>query len=154
MRLMEGATAMKISNLVTFGMMLLASSSAVVLAASRTVMAAFGGTIAGTVYCNDTPLRATFVRIQNDDKHINIHVLSDKQGHYRVENVLPGTYQVFVSSLGYDSETKTGVSVVDGQSVAVDLKANKGPLRWDELSTYQGIELLPVLVPFTVSDIS
>src|SRR5207248_118032 len=78
------------------------------------VFGATGGTISGTVTgTGGTPLRAAFVRIQNLQTRMNIHVLSDGKGHYQAYNVPAGEYRVYVSTLGYTGEPKNGVKIED-----------------------------------------
>src|SRR5579872_4607501 len=52
-------------------------------------------TITGTVKGVDgAPFQGAFVEAQNTKTKMNFIVLSDSQGQYRIENVLPGDYRL------------------------------------------------------------
>src|SRR5262245_60956843 len=100
---------------------------------------AFGtGMISGTVTGpNGAPIKGVFVRIQNPQMKMTIHVLSNRQGQYRADNVPPGDYRVQATAAGYSSEVKTGVRITDGQTVPLNFIVQKRPVRWTEISMNQ-----------------
>src|SRR5262245_52290718 len=48
--------------------------------------------------------------------------LTDSEGHYQITGVPVGTYEVRVQYLGYKPDTRPGVVVAAGKSVAVDFQ--------------------------------
>jgi virginiamycin B lyase len=106
---------------------------------------ASGGTISGTVKDPDgAPLKGTFVRARSAAKSkITISVLSDKQGHYRMENLGPGSYEVWATAVGYNNNPPAAVNVAAGQSASFDFALQRGMVRWSDLTVYQGEKLLP-----------
>jgi Carboxypeptidase regulatory-like domain len=60
--------------------------------------AAAGGNIAGTIKGPDgAPFKAAFVRAQNVQTKMVTIVLSNAQGKYLVNNLTPGTYEVWAN---------------------------------------------------------
>ena len=47
---------------------------------------------------------------------------TDANGQYQIINVTPGTYSVTASTSGYNDQRKTGVQVVQDNTVTVDFK--------------------------------
>ena len=45
---------------------------------------------------------------------------SDLQGKYKINNISPGSYDVEVSMIGYKVILKTGVSVKQNETIALD----------------------------------
>src|SRR5438034_760509 len=102
-----------------------------------------GATISGTVK-NSTgaPYRGAFVRVRNVKTTMTVSVLSDSEGRYRVPNVPPGDYEVRATGIGYKDDVRSGVTVANS-SPSLDFTLQKGKVRWSDLNTYQGRQLLP-----------
>lgn len=101
-------------------------------------------TITGTVTGPDgAPFRAAFVEARNAQMKMTVNVLSDGQGHYRVENLPAGDYRVQVRAVGYKADPRDGIKLSADQSAAFDIALQKGIVRWSDISVQQGFELLP-----------
>jgi len=103
-----------------------------------------GTTISGTVK-NSTgvPYRGAFVRVRNVKTTMTFNVLSDSEGRYRVQNVPPGDYEIRAAAIGYKDDVRSGVKVAANGSQSFDFTLQKGKVRWSDLNTYQGRQLLP-----------
>src|SRR6266853_3862532 len=109
--------------------------------------AAAGGSIAGTIKGADgSPFKAAFVRAQNVQTKMVTIVLSNAQGKYLVNNLAPGTYEVWANSVEYKSDPakRSDVKVDDGQTVILNFKMQKGAVQWSQLTRYQAGMLLPI----------
>jgi virginiamycin B lyase len=109
--------------------------------------AAAGGNIAGTIKGPDgVPFKAAFVRAQNVQNKIVTIVLSNAQGKYLVNNLAPGTYEVWATSVEYKSDParRNDIKVDDGQTVSLNFTMQKGTLQWSQLTRYQAGMLLPI----------
>ena len=125
-------------------MISIARSLSFVILVASCVNAAADGTISGTVKDPaGAPFKGAFVRAQNAKTKITVAVLSDKQGRYRVTNLPPGDYQVRATAIGYKEDLRSSVQVAAGKSASLDFALQKGTVRWSDLSTYQGKQLLP-----------
>ena len=108
------------------------------------VYAAAQGTISGTVKDPaGAPFQGAFVRAQNTNTTITTIVLTDRQGRYRTENLPPGEYLVRATAVGYEDHSRGGVQVAAARPVVLDFALQKGTVRWSDLTTYQGRQLLP-----------
>lgn len=108
------------------------------------VASCFGATLSGTVRGpNGTPLGGAFVQAQNTKTKISVFVLSDHEGHYRVENLSAGDYRVQAKATGLRGDARSGVALNADQSVALDFSMASGVVRWNELSIYQAKKLWP-----------
>jgi len=108
--------------------------------------AATGGNIAGTVKGPDgAPFKAAFVRAQNTQNKMVTIVLSNAQGKYLVNDLAPGTYDVWAVSPEYKSDParRMGIKVSDGQMVSLDFTMQKSTVQWSQLTRYQAGILLP-----------
>src|SRR6202795_2878136 len=125
--------------------MRLVSKCAVLAAFTLSLMSiAHGATISGTVKGPDgKPFKGAFVEAQDMDSRIATHVLSDKDGRYRIENLPEGQYQLLVRAVGYRFEPRTGIQVAAAQNATYEIALEKGTVRWTDLSIYQGAQLLP-----------
>jgi virginiamycin B lyase len=109
-----------------------------------TASVAGAATIAGTVIGPDgKPLRAVFVQARNAATKITVSVLSDNQGHYKVPDLTAGDYRVSIRASGYKADPKTGVKLTADQNASYDFALQSTPVRWADLSFYQGQKLLP-----------
>jgi len=112
-----------------------------------TAHAAAGGNVAGTITTPDgSPFKAAFVRAQNVQTKMVTIVLSNAQGKYLVNNLAPGTYEVWANAVEYKSDPakRSDVKVDDGQTVNLNFKMQKGALQWSQLTRYQAGMLLPM----------
>jgi len=90
------------------------------------------------------PVKAAFVRARSAGKSkITIHALSDKQGRYRAQNLPPGDYQIRATAVGYQDDLRPAVKIAAGKEAKLDFSLQKGTVRWSDLNTYQGRQLLP-----------
>jgi len=104
----------------------------------------YGATVSGTVKGPDgAPVEGAFVQAQNTKTRMSFFVLSDHEGHYRVEKLPAGEYRVQVKATGLRADPKSGVAVTADQSVALDFALAPGMVRWNELSIYQAKKLWP-----------
>jgi len=104
----------------------------------------YGATVSGTVKGPDgAPFEGAFVQAQNMRTKMSFWVLSDRQGHYRVEKLPAGEYQVQVKSPGFRGTPQNSLMLAADQSALLDLTAEKVPVRWNEISIYQAKKLWP-----------
>jgi streptogramin lyase len=105
---------------------------------------AFGATITGKVTGPDgAPFRAAFVQARNAKTHVTVIVLSGNDGQYRVENLPAGNYQIQARSIGYRSDSKSGIFLAVNQTASFDWTLQKQMVHWDEIPIIQGIDLFP-----------
>jgi len=134
--------------------------SFVILVASIAYGAA-DGTISGTVKdATGAPFKGAFVQAQNVKTKVTIDVLSDRQGRYRLGNLASGDYEIRATAIGYKDDVRTSVKVAAEEPASsasqeagtrllasgkpsLDFTLQKGTVRWSDLSTYQGKQLLP-----------
>src|SRR5271169_4252824 len=85
-----------------------------------------GSTVSGSVKGPDgAPFRGAFVQAQNKQSKITVSVLSDKDGHYRVEGLAAGDYQIQVKAAGFKGESHPASLTAD-QSASQDFALGKG----------------------------
>jgi len=112
---------------------------------------AYGANVTGTVKAPDgAPFRGAFVQAQNSSTKITVSVLSDRLGHYRIENLPAGQYQLQVKAVGYRADPRSPVSLAAGQNASYEFALQKGMVRWNDLSQYQGTTLFPAAQGNTV----
>src|ERR1700676_4537768 len=107
-------------------------SLAFILLFVSTGYAATGGSIAGIINGPDgSAFKAAFVRAQNVQTKMITIVLSNPQGKYLVNNLAPGTYEVWANSFEYKSDPakRSGIKVDDGQTVNLNFKMQKGTAK-------------------------
>ncbi len=108
------------------------------------VSAASAASIAGTVKGPDgKPFTAAFVTAENTRNKMTVTVLSDTQGRYHINNLPAATYSVQVTHIGYKADPRNGVTLAADGKGAFDFALATAPVKWSELSTYQGSQLLP-----------
>lgn len=101
-------------------------------------------TITGTVKGSDgAPFQGAFVQAQNTKSKITVNVLTDGQGHYRIEQLPAGDYRVQIRAVGYSTTPHTGVTLTEDQNTSFDFALQKAPVRWNEISYYQGMQFFP-----------
>jgi hypothetical protein len=82
---------------------------------------AYGGTITGIVKGPDGgPFEGAFVQGQNAKTRMTIHVLSDKNGRYRLQNLPAGEYELRIRAMGYKADPSSGVNLTSDQNIALD----------------------------------
>jgi virginiamycin B lyase len=105
---------------------------------------AFAATITGTVRGPDGQLfMGAFAVAENTQSKMTVSVLSDAQGRYRIGNLPAATYKVQITAIGYASDPRTDVRLTSDEKASVDFALQKSKVRWSDLSTYQGRQLLP-----------
>ena len=103
-----------------------------------------GATVTGTVKGVDGgPFQGAFVEAQNTKSRITVIVLSDSQGHYRIEKLPVGDYRVSIRAVGFRAEPQTGVTLTADQNASFDFALTKGLVRWSDISQYQAKQLWP-----------
>ena len=101
-------------------------------------------TVAGTVKGpGGDPYMGAFVQAKNQLNNVLYSVLSDKQGHYRIERLPAGSYQIQIRAVGYKAEPQSGVKLDSDQNVSLDFALQPGTVRWSDISLSQGRKLLP-----------
>src|ERR1700733_9240864 len=99
---------------------ILGMAGAILFAASF-VAGARAATISGTVKSPDgTPFEGAFVQAQNSKTRMTFMALSDPQGHYRIESIMPGEYRVGIRAVGFRADAQTGVNLADADSKSLD----------------------------------
>ena len=122
----------------------IANSFGLVLLCASLAYGATNATISGTIKDPaGAPFRGAFVRAQNLKSKITVNVLSDNQGHYQIQDLTPGEYEVRATAIGYKSDPRGGVKLAAGDAAPIDFALQKGAVRWSDLSVYQGKTLLP-----------
>jgi len=87
--------------------------------------------------------QGAFVEAQNMKTKVTVAVLSDTQGRYRIEDLPPGQYRVFLRAVGYRTDPRTGVDLAADQNASLDFALQTGTVRWSDISLYQGKQLFP-----------
>ncbi len=104
----------------------------------------YAATVSGTVKDPDgAPFQGAFVQAQNTKTRMTFMALSDQQGHYRVEKLPAGEYQLQIKATGFRSDPRNGVTLQADQNASFDFAMQKAPVRWNELSIYQAKKLWP-----------
>ncbi len=104
----------------------------------------FGATVTGTVKGPDgAAFKGAFVQAQNTGTRVLFSVLSDKDGHYKIEGLPAGDYQLQIRAPGFRTEPRKGVALTAEQNASYDFALQKGMVRWNDLSQYQGERLFP-----------
>src|SRR5262249_12531913 len=63
--------------------------------------------------------------------------------HYRADNLPAGDYRLSIHAPGFKADPKSGIALTADQSLAQDFALQKSFVRWNEISQWQGHELLP-----------
>ena len=94
----------------------------------------FGGTtgkITGQVFDSESDKILTGANIVVDDTFMGVS--SDENGHYVIINLLPGTYTLHVTMVGYRSLLIQGVTVLIDKSTFLNVAMTPEPIQMDEL---------------------
>ena len=100
--------------------------------ASFVCLSSFGhaATIGGTVKGPDgSPFEGAFVGAQNSKTKITVSVLSDKQGHYQVQNLPAGEYEVRIRAVGYKADPRNSMTLTALQNTSADFALQNGTVR-------------------------
>jgi len=89
------------------------------------------------------PFMGAFVVAENTKNKMTVTVLTDQQGHYHINNLPASTYSVQIASVGYKGDPRNGVQLAADGKLAHDFALQTAPVKWSELNTYQGTQLLP-----------
>jgi sugar lactone lactonase YvrE len=101
-------------------------------------------TITGSVSGPDgKPFMGAFVVAENMQNKMTVSVLSDQQGRYHIANLPAATYSVQITAIGYGSDPRADVPLAAEDKASFDFALQKQKVRWSDLSTYQGRQLLP-----------
>ena len=107
---------------------------------------AHAGTIRGQVTgADNAPVPGVFVQAENKAANRIVNVLSDSAGHFRMQNLPAGQWAVSAhgtGSAGLASTPQTATLKAD-ETLTLAVKAAPAPLKWTEISMYQGRALLP-----------
>jgi virginiamycin B lyase len=67
------------------------------------------------------PVAGAFVKLKNNDRHLEFMVISQAQGHYTVSNLPAGQYVIQGVGGGYQSNVSAPVDVAEGKTAKQDL---------------------------------
>ena len=116
----------------------------VLLSAAALALPLSGATITGNVRGADgKPFMGAFVIAENTQNKMTTNVLSDERGRYYIGNLQAATYTVRIRAIGYRGDQHAGVQLSGAQKVSFDFALQKEPVRWSDLTTFQGTQLLP-----------
>ena len=119
---------------------LLASATLAGLMASTASAATITGTVRGP---DGKPVMGVFVVARDARTTRSVYVLSGEQGGYRIADLPAATYTVAIKTIGYDADARDAVALAADAKASFDFALRKRPVRWSELTTYQGRKLLP-----------
>ena len=113
-------------------------------AALLAIPLAHSATVTGTVKGPDGgAFKGAFVEAQNTQTRITVNVLSDQDGRYRLLDLPAGEYSVRIHAVGYRSDPHNGLKLGASQTTSFDFSLQAAPVRWSDLSFYQGDNLMP-----------
>ncbi len=113
-------------------------------AAGLAALPGFSATITGAVKGPDgKPFMAAFVIAENAQNKMTVNVLSDAEGRYHIGNLPAANYTLRIRAIGYQSDPRAGVKLTADQKASFDFALQKAPVRWSDLNTFQGTQLLP-----------
>ncbi len=102
------------------------------------------GSIEGLVTGPDgKPYLGAFVVARNTQNKMTTSVLSDAQGRYHIGGLRDAAYQVSIGSIGFKVDAHDNIALKGDQKTNLDFQLQKRPVRWGELTTWQGRQLLP-----------
>src|ERR1700719_4207188 len=88
-------------------------------------------TIEGVVQdASGKPVTGAFVKLKNNERHLEFMVISQAQGHYTVSNLPAGQYVVQGVGGGYQSGVSAPIAVAEGKTAKLDLSlaTKQGPV--------------------------
>src|ERR1700730_16561932 len=92
------------------------------LCCQRSKAAENNSTIDGVVQdASGKPVAGAFVKLKNNERHLEFMVISQAQGHYTVSNLPAGQYVIQGVGGGYQSSVSAPVSVAEGKTAKQDL---------------------------------
>jgi cytochrome c5 len=119
---------------------ILSLAALLLLAGTMGRAATLTGTVKGT---DGAPFQGAFVEAQNVKSKINVIVLSDRQGQYRIENLPAGDYRLQIRAVGFKADPVAGVSLAADKNASYDFALQQGMVHWNDISMYQAKQLLP-----------
>ena len=130
--------------------------SLLLIPVSRFAWAQSTGTITGTVTNSqgESVHHAAVLVVQTGKT-----VETNHDGEYRIDSVLPGTYDIFAEAASFTSQARL-VTVIAGESIVVDLVVALSPVsdsvtvtaRGRHQTTFEAVESVTSLDAFTVSE--
>lgn len=105
------------------------------------------GTLKGRITLHDgSSAEGIAILLESKDGETRYNTVTNVNGNYYIEKILPGTYNMTVSKDGYDSQTELGITVTTSENKIVDsivLKAKtrtiKGAVKLNNSSNYSGV---------------
>jgi virginiamycin B lyase len=88
-------------------------------------------TVEGVVQdASGKPVTGAFVKLKNNERHLEFMVITQAQGHYAASNLPAGQYVVQGVGAGYESNVSAPVDVSEGKTAKLDLSlaAKQGPM--------------------------
>jgi Carboxypeptidase regulatory-like domain len=120
------------------------------LAAGNRIHAQTVASISGTITdASGAALPDATITVKSSETGTQRIVITDDSGHYDIEGLVVGQYQINAEANGFRPETRTGITLVVGQRAEVNLTLRVGQVQ--EAIVVQG-EIAPVSV--TTQDIS
>ncbi len=119
---------------------LLASVALSTCLASPAIAADITGKVTGP---DGKPFMGAFVVAENAHTKMTVSVLSDANGLYHVKNLPAASYNIQISAIGFRSDPRSAVQLDETQKASFDFDLRPRPVRWSDLNTWQGRQLLP-----------
>ncbi|MBV9504491.1 MAG: carboxypeptidase regulatory-like domain-containing protein [Acidobacteriia bacterium] len=89
-----------------------------------------GGSISGVVRDDSgAPVAGTEVTVKNRETGAERKLTTDDSGRYSAPSIAVGTFEVVASKSGFNTQRKTGVELVVGQTALVDFTLSIGEIR-------------------------
>jgi hypothetical protein len=106
--------------------LLFAVSIAFVTAACQVV----GGSIGGAIHdASGAAVPGAQVHVRDLETGAVRHLISDSQGYYAAPSLPVGRYQVTAEKEGFDTQSETGINLVVGQNVVIDIALAVGKVE-------------------------
>ncbi len=76
------------------------------------------------------PVAGAFVKLKNNERHLEFMVISQEQGHYAASNLPAGQYVVQGVGGGFQSNVSAPIALAEGKTAKLDLSlaAKQGPM--------------------------
>ena len=98
--------------------------------------------VTGSVFCqNNGRLAGKIIDAANNEPLIGVNIIlkgtyygaaTDVNGHYSIDNIAPGSYDIKISFIGYKTEEYTGFKIEAGRTVELNVKMNGSTLTLDK----------------------